>query len=113
MKLTRILPIAAALLALAAPTSLFAKGGKGKDPAKKAAKEANAAAAAYDTNHDGAITGDEIAPVKKAFDDNKTGPLKAFDVGTDGTLDDKDIAAIQIKKHGKGGKGGKKKKQAA
>ena len=114
MKLTRILPIAAALLAIAIPTPLFAKGkgkaGKG-DPAKKAAHQAKAAALTqYDKNSDGAITGDESTALRAAFDADKTGPLKPLDVNSDGTLDDNEIAAIHKGKggKGKGGKGGKK-----
>ena len=118
MKLTRILTITAALLALAIPTSSFAKKAKGEgkagkgDPARKAMHQAKASALnLYDKNNDGAITGDEIAAVRAAFDADKTGPLKPLDVNADGTLDDNEVAAIHKGKHGKGGKkDGKKKK---
>ena len=117
MKLTHILPLAAALLALASPVAFAGKGkaaGAGKgDPAKKAARQAHKAAAQYDKNSDGAITGDESTEVRKAFEADKTGPLKTFDTSADGTLDDNEIAAIKAGKHGKGGgKGGKKNKAA-
>ena len=108
MKPTRILTITVALLALAIPTSSFAAKGKGKekgpkDPVKKAAF---AALNLYDKDSSGAINGDEIAEVRKAFDADKTGPLKPLDVNADATLDDNEIAAIQ-KGKGKGkGKNG-------
>ena len=113
MKLTRILSCATALLVLASPAAFAAKGAKtGKgDPAKKAARQAARAMAQYDTNSDGTISGDEVAALREAF---KTDPLRAADRNADGTLDDSEIAAIKIGKHaGKGGKGGKKKKDAA
>ena len=111
MILTRILPLAAALLALASPVAFAGKAkaaGAGKgDPAKKAARQAHKAAAQYDKNSDGAITGDESSELRKAFAADKTGPLKPLDLNADGTLDDNEIAAIHIHKHGKGGKAGK------
>ena len=112
MKLTRILPLAAALLALASPVALAGKGkGAGKsDPVKKARRLAHQAAKPFDKNKDGAITGDESAELRKAFDADKTGPLTALDSNADGKLDDNEIAAIHFKKPGEGGKGGKKKK---
>ena len=119
MKLTHILPLAAALLALASPVAFAGKGkaaGAGKgDPAKKAARQAHKAAAQYDKNSDGAITGDESAELRKAFAADKTGPLKPLDLDANGTLDDNEIAAVHIGKAGKGGKGGKagKKKNKA
>ena len=115
MKLTRFFSFAAAFLVLASACKNSvpaASPGKG-DPAKKAARKAAKAAAQYDKNSDGAITGDESAELRKAFAADKTGPLKAFDLNADGTLDDNEIASIKIGKHaGKGGKGGKKKKNA-
>ena len=115
MKPTLILSFAAALLVLASPAA-FAGKGKGAakgDPAKKAARQAHHAAAQYDKNSDGAITGDESAELRKAFAADKTGPLKPLDLNADGTLDDNEIAAIKLAKHaGKAGKGGKKKKNA-
>lgn len=114
MKLTRILTITAALLALALPASTFAakakgegKAGKG-DPAKKAMNQAKAAALnLYDKDSNGAINGDEIAVVRAAFGAEKTGVLKPLDVNADGTLDDNEIAAIK-KGNGKGKKGERK-----
>ena len=115
MKMTRILSFATALLVLASPAVFAGKvkaAGKG-DPAKRAARQAARAAAPFDKNSDGAISGDESAELRKAFDADKTGPLKAFDLNADGTLDDNEVAAIKVRKHaGKAGKGGKKKKNA-
>ena len=113
MKLTRILPLTTALLAMALPSPLLAAKGdkKPKDPVKEAI---NAALNLYDKDSDHAITGDEIKAVRDAFAADKTGPLKALDTNTDGTLDDAEIAAIQKKgKGGKGGGKGKKKDTAA
>ena len=114
MKLTRISSFAIIALALAAPMACAGKGnaaaaGKG-DPAKKTKRLAHKAAKPFDKNSDGAITGDESAELRKAFDADKTEPLKAFDKNTDGMLDDNEIAAIHFRKPGEGGKGGKKKK---
>ena len=107
MKLTHILSCATALLIVASPAAFAAKG----DPAKKAARQAAHAMARFDTNSDGAISGDEVAALREAF---KTDPLRAADSNADGTLDDSEIAAIKVAKHaGKAGKGGKKKKNAA
>jgi HSP90 family molecular chaperone len=117
MKLTRILSFATALLVLASPAAFAGKvAGKG-DPAKKAARQAarkaSKAAAPFDKNSDGSITGDESAELRKAFEADKTGPLKTFDLNADGTLDDNEIAAIKIGKHaGKAANAGKKKKNA-
>jgi len=113
MKLTRILTITAALLAFAIPASSFAakEKGKGKETKNPAKKAAAAALNIHDKDSNGAINGDEIAEVRKAFDADKTGPLKPLDVNADGTLDDNKIAAIQKGKKGKGKKGeGKKRK---
>ena len=119
MKTTHILSCTAALFVLACActnSAPAAPGGKG-DPAKKAARQAarkaSKAAAQYDKNSDAAITGDESVELRKAFEADKTGPLKPLDLNADGTLDDNEIAAIKIHKHGdKGGKGGKKKQNA-
>lgn len=114
MKLTHILPLAAALLALAPPVALAGKGkaaGAGKsDPAKNAARLAHRAAKPFDKNKDGKIAGDESTELRKAFEADKTGPLKPLDRNADGKLDDNEIAAIHFRKPGEGGKVGKKKK---
>ena len=122
MKLkSQFLAIATCLIALAAPAPLFAAKG-----AKKANKQVPADKAArpgvllkkYDTDKNGAIDGSEIDALRKAFDADKTGPLKKLDGNSDGTLDDKEVAEIKAR-HGKGkGKGaaakpGKRKKKNA
>ena len=118
MKLTRIpsLVIIALALALTSPVACAGKGkaaaaGKG-DPAKKAKRLAHKAAKPFDKNSDGAISGDESAELRKAFEADKTGPLKPLDLDANGKLDDNEIAAIHFGKQGKGGKGGKKKNKA-
>ena len=42
----------------------------------------------YDTGKNGAIDGAEVESLRKAFDADKTGPLKRFDANNDGKLDD-------------------------
>ena len=98
--------VIATALAIALPASVFAA----KDPAAKEAKKAaRQAIAQYDKNGNGTIDGDEIEALKKAFDADKTGPLKQFDTNGDGKLDDTEIAAIKIG----GKKGDKAAKKAA
>ena len=98
----------AAALTIAIPTSVFAGA---KDPAAKEAKKAaHQAIAQYDKNGNGTIDADEADALKKAFEADKTGPLKQFDTNGDGKLDDTEIAAIHIGK--KGDKGAKKAKAA-
>jgi hypothetical protein len=68
----------------------------------------------YDTNGNGSIDGTEKDALKKAFDADKTGPLKQFDLNADGKLDDSEIATIGAGKKGNKAAGkGKKKKGAA
>ena len=119
---TRFLTIAACLIAIAAPSSVFAAKGANKGKGKGKANAADKAARpgmllkTYDTDKNGAIDGSEIKALRAAFDSDKTGPLKKLDGNNDGTLDDSEVAAI--KGHagkGKGGaaKGGKRKKNKA
>lgn len=103
MKLINIPAIAVALLAMALPSRGFAKGKAPKDPLQLAIAPA---LNLYDKDSDHAISGDEIAAVRAAFDAEKGGVLKPLDANADGKLDDAEIAAI---KKAKGGKGGKKK----
>jgi Ca2+-binding EF-hand superfamily protein len=92
MKSIRILIILLCIGALAPATSLAAKEKKANKPGKIVRQ--------YDTNGNGTIDGDEVGAVRKAFEADKTGPLKQFDTDSDGTLSDSEIAAM---------KGGKKK----
>jgi hypothetical protein len=102
MKLTSLVAIAA--LAVVLPASVHAA----KDPAKKEArKAAKQAIGQYDKNGNGTIDADEADALKKAFDADKTGPLKQFDSNGNGTLEDSEISAIHAGK--KGDKGAKKK----
>jgi hypothetical protein len=109
MKSTRII-LTIAALALALPASLHAAKGA-KDPAKKEAKQASKQALAqYDKNANGTIDeGDEAAALTKAFDADKTGPLKPLDLNADGKLESNEVAKIHAGK--KGDKGAKKKKK--
>jgi hypothetical protein len=97
MKNTSLLLCTVGLLALALPTSVHAA----KDPEKKAAKKAvKAVLAEYDKNNNGIIDGDEVDAVKKAYEADPNGPLKRFDLNTDGKLDDTEIGSIHLgKKH--------------
>jgi len=98
----------AAVLALALPLSVHAA----KDPAKKEAKRAlKDLMSQYDKNSNGSIDADEADALKKAFEADKTGPLKKFDINADGKLDDTEIAAIHGGKK-KGEKADKKNKAA-
>jgi len=112
MKITKVLTITAALLALAIPAETFAKGGK-KGKAKTPLQQAIVNALnLYDKDSNGMINGDEIVALRAAFAADKTGPLALLDVNNDGTLDDNEIAAIHKGKGGKKGKKGKKAKAA-
>lgn len=104
MKSTSLLLCTAALLAIGLPATVHAGGNKDKKAGKKAAKEV---ISLYDKNGNGAIDGDEVAAVQKAYLAEPNGILKQFDTNADGKLDDTEVAAI------KAGKGGKKKNKAA
>lgn len=119
---TRILIIATCLITLSAPAPLFAANGARKGNKASAGGKADKAARPgvllkkYDTDKNGSIDGTEGEALRKAFDAEKTGPLKKLDGNSDGTLDAKEIAGIKAR-HGKGkgkgeaAKGGKRKKK--
>ena len=119
---TRLLTAATCVLVLSAPAPLFAakgakKGNQAKpvDPAERAARP-GMLLKTYDTDKNGAIDGSEVEALKKAFDADKTGPLKKLDTNSDGTLDDSEVAAIKARKgKGKGaaGKVGERKNKSA
>jgi Ca2+-binding EF-hand superfamily protein len=90
MKSIRILTLAC-LAALALPTDTFAAKGVKGDKANKPGKIVRQ----YDSNGDGKIDGDEVAPVRKAFESDKNGPLKQFDTDSDGKLSDSEVAAMK------------------
>lgn len=85
-------------LALVLPSTAFAA----KEKKGKRNKEALMAAKGYDANSNGAIDGDEVAAIQKAYEADKNGALKAFDTNTDGKLDATEVGAIKA--------GGKRKK---
>ena len=102
---TRILIVTACLLTLAAPTPLFAAKGarKGNKPNQTdKAGRPGMVLKKYDADKNGKIDGTEIEALRKAFDADKTGPLKRLDANNDGTLDDTEVAAIKAR-HAKGG----------
>lgn len=114
---TKILTLTAAAITLALPMPLHAAKGAKKEGKGDKAGRPGMILRKYDTNKNHVIDGDEIAALRKAYEANKTGPLKQFDTNNDGTIDDTEIAAI--KGHAKGEKGAKgakpagKKKKAA
>ena len=114
---TRLLLSTACLLALAMPTPLLAAKGarKGNKPnqADKAGRP-GMVLRKYDTDKNGSIDGTEVEALRKAFEADKTGPLKRLDANNDGTLDETEIAAIKAH-HGKGvaGKGERRRKKNA
>ncbi|MSU24498.1 MAG: hypothetical protein EXS32_11830 [Opitutus sp.] len=70
----------------------------------------------YDTNKNGAIDGDEIVAVRKAFAAEPKGEFATYDKNSDGKLDDAEIAAIKppgSKKGGEKKEGGKNKAEPA
>jgi len=95
MKLLRTLTLAACIAAIVSPATSYAgnkankanKGDKANRPGKIIRQ--------YDTNGNGLIDGTEVDAFKKAFEADKTGPLKQFDTNSDGTLGDSEISAIK------------------
>lgn len=87
--------LAIALIALVAAPSAFAKKGDAK---KAPGTVASDVYANYDTNKNGALDADEKAALIKAFDADKSGPLKVYDTNSDGKLSDAEIAAIPVSK---------------
>ena len=107
MKHPRILTFTTCLFALALPASVHAakgnkaaKGDKGDRPGK--------VLRGFDTNKNHEIDGAEIEAVRKAYEADKTGPLKRFDANNDGKIDDTEIAALKFGQR-KAGKGERKK----
>jgi hypothetical protein len=86
--------LAIALITLVAAPSAFAKKGEAKAPGTVPSD----VYAKYDTNKNGALDADEKAALIKAFDADKTGPLKVYDTNSDGKLSDAEIAAIPVSK---------------
>ena len=84
------------LLGLVAPTPSFAGKGKNKGTGTTAAP--SDVYAKYDKNCNGTLDADEKAALKKDFEKDKTGPLKAYDINGDGKLSDDEIAAIPATK---------------
>ena len=113
----QILTLTTCLLALAVPRpALAAKGAKKGNKANESEMADKAARPGmllktYDTDSNGAIDGTEADALRKAFDADKTGPLKKLDANANGTLDDSEVTAIKAH-HGKG-KGAKRKKKNA
>ncbi len=52
----------------------------------------------FDSNNNLRIDGKEVAALKKAYQDDKTGTLKQFDSDRDGTFSEQEIAAIHLHK---------------
>ena len=96
--------LAVTMLAIAAVPSAFAKKGDAKARAKAPAKAKasttvpSAVFAKYDTNNNGFLDAGEKAALGRAFDADKTGPLKTWDTNKDGKLSDDEMAAIPANK---------------
>ena len=98
MKKWHLIVGALCVMGLVAPTpSLAGKGGKNKGAAPSVPSEVYAK---YDKNCDGRLDDGEKAAVKKDFEKEKEGPLKAFDANNDGKLSDEEIIAIPATKPG-------------
>jgi hypothetical protein len=80
--------IAIALVCALPSTLLAAKGNK--SAARQKSARPGRVLQQFDTNHNGSIDGDEIAGLRKAF-----GVFKALDKDGNGTLEDREIAAIK------------------
>lgn len=98
---TLILTLTACLIAFAAPATVHAAKGTRKTAKADRAARPRILLKKYDTDHDGKIAGTEIEALRKAFDADKTGPLKKLDANNDMTLDDSEVAAIKPR-HRKG-----------
>lgn len=99
MKTPAFLLVAAVAAAIAiSPAPAFAAAGLG--PKARIFAE-------FDANKNGAIDGDEVAAVRKAFAADPKGQFAAYDKNKDGKLDDAEVAAITPP--GGGGKSGSKK----
>jgi len=92
MKKLYLIVAGVCVLGLVAPTPGFAKGGKNK--AGATATTPSDVYAKYDKNGNGALDAEEKEAIKKDFEKDKTGPLKACDTNNDGKLSDEEIAAI-------------------
>jgi len=102
-KLPRSVVFVAVLGLVALPGTFAAEGPKAKIFAK------------YDTNKNGAIDGDEVAAVRKAFAAEPKGEFATYDKDHDGKLSDEEIAGIKppgAKKDGEKKGAGKKKADA-
>ena len=84
------------LLGLAAPSPLYAKGGKNKGGAPTSVP--SDVYAKYDKNSNGALEAEEKEAIRKDFEADKNGPLKACDTTGDGKLSDDEIAAVSATK---------------
>jgi len=86
------------LLGLVAPTPSFAgKRGKNKGGTVTVPSDVYAK---YDKNGNGKLDDDEKDALKKDYEKEKDGPLKACDANSDGKLSDEEIAAIPATKPG-------------
>ena len=116
MKKVLLFACAAGLLGVFTATDAFAgKGGKKGGDAAPATVPSDVYGK-YDGNADGILSAEEKAAIRKDFEADKTGSLKAWDSDADGKLSDTEIAAIPSAKpadkpvkEGRGGRGKKNK----
>lgn len=102
-----------AILLAATPTTLAAKGHKGK-AANLAALPA--VLAEFDLDHDGKLAKTEKRAIHKSFKTNPDGPLKVLDTNSDGKISNAEIKGVTKAKHqgkNKANKAGKAKANKA
>jgi hypothetical protein len=92
---TRLLSLAACLLALALPAPLHAAKNAKKPGKRDRSERPGMILKEYDKDRSGTIDGSEMEALRKAYEADKTGPLKKFDKDNDGTLSDTEIAGIK------------------
>ena len=104
MKSTLIITAIAALVTFTMSTPASAGPNKrtGAGQQLKDASDSRKAAEAFDKNGDHAITGDEVAEFRKAFEADKAGPLKEFDLDRDGKLSDEEVSKVKLDKRRRG-----------
>jgi hypothetical protein len=67
-------------------------------PARAAKEAKDTPVERFDTNNNRRIEGKEVAAMRKAYEDGKSGSLQQFDSNRDGKLSDAEIDAIQLHK---------------
>lgn len=82
-------------LGLLAPNLASAKGKKGSKPTAEQITAAKAILAKYDANTNGMLDTDEVSKLKADYAAGNESDAAVFDINSDKTLDDTEIAAIE------------------